>query len=88
MNRCVQIIRSGNYVIKGVCVSVCARTPDGDTAQDVCDFSWDDYLEETEAVAVPHHAFKHVGADNLRSQHTASIHNLSPSICVQSNSLK
>lgn len=34
--------------------------PDGDCAQDVADFSWDDYLEETEAVAVPHHAFKHV----------------------------
>ncbi|XP_007563402.2 scm-like with four MBT domains protein 1 isoform X1 [Poecilia formosa] len=38
------------------------ETPDsdGDCAQDVADFSWDDYLEETEAVAVPHHAFKHV----------------------------
>uniref|UniRef100_A0A3Q2QA72 Scm like with four mbt domains 1 n=1 Tax=Fundulus heteroclitus TaxID=8078 RepID=A0A3Q2QA72_FUNHE len=34
--------------------------PNGDCAQDVADFSWDDYLEETEAVAVPHHAFKHV----------------------------
>uniref|UniRef100_A0A8C6PMD7 Scm like with four mbt domains 1 n=1 Tax=Nothobranchius furzeri TaxID=105023 RepID=A0A8C6PMD7_NOTFU len=27
---------------------------------DMADFSWDDYLEETGAVAVPHHAFKHV----------------------------
>uniref|UniRef100_A0A3Q3SSR3 Scm like with four mbt domains 1 n=1 Tax=Mastacembelus armatus TaxID=205130 RepID=A0A3Q3SSR3_9TELE len=33
---------------------------DGDSAQDVCDFNWDDYLEETETVSVPHHAFKHV----------------------------
>uniref|UniRef100_A0A669D3G2 Scm like with four mbt domains 1 n=1 Tax=Oreochromis niloticus TaxID=8128 RepID=A0A669D3G2_ORENI len=33
---------------------------DGDSAQDVPDFNWDDYLEETEAVAVPHHSFKHV----------------------------
>uniref|UniRef100_A0A669EIQ6 Scm like with four mbt domains 1 n=1 Tax=Oreochromis niloticus TaxID=8128 RepID=A0A669EIQ6_ORENI len=30
------------------------------SAQDVPDFNWDDYLEETEAVAVPHHSFKHV----------------------------
>uniref|UniRef100_A0A3B3DE41 Scm like with four mbt domains 1 n=1 Tax=Oryzias melastigma TaxID=30732 RepID=A0A3B3DE41_ORYME len=27
---------------------------------DSADFSWDDYLEETGAVSVPHHAFKHV----------------------------
>ncbi|XP_061146220.1 scm-like with four MBT domains protein 1 isoform X1 [Syngnathus typhle] len=33
---------------------------DGDCAQDVSDFSWDDYLEETGAASVPHHAFKHV----------------------------
>uniref|UniRef100_A0A3B4XE70 Scm like with four mbt domains 1 n=1 Tax=Seriola lalandi dorsalis TaxID=1841481 RepID=A0A3B4XE70_SERLL len=32
----------------------------GDSAQDVCDFNWDDYLEETGTVSVPHHAFKHV----------------------------
>uniref|UniRef100_A0A671VFR7 Scm like with four mbt domains 1 n=1 Tax=Sparus aurata TaxID=8175 RepID=A0A671VFR7_SPAAU len=33
---------------------------DGDSAQDVSDFNWDDYLEETGALSVPHHAFKHV----------------------------
>uniref|UniRef100_A0A8D3DRX1 Scm like with four mbt domains 1 n=1 Tax=Scophthalmus maximus TaxID=52904 RepID=A0A8D3DRX1_SCOMX len=33
---------------------------DGDSAQDACDFNWDDYLEETGTVSVPHHAFKHV----------------------------
>nr|XP_020448925.1 scm-like with four MBT domains protein 1 [Monopterus albus] len=33
---------------------------DGDSAQDVCDFNWDDYLEESGTVSVPHHAFKHV----------------------------
>uniref|UniRef100_A0A669E8R3 Scm like with four mbt domains 1 n=1 Tax=Oreochromis niloticus TaxID=8128 RepID=A0A669E8R3_ORENI len=38
----------------------CVCIPDGDSAQDVPDFNWDDYLEETEAVAVPHHSFKHV----------------------------
>uniref|UniRef100_A0A671VFS2 Scm like with four mbt domains 1 n=1 Tax=Sparus aurata TaxID=8175 RepID=A0A671VFS2_SPAAU len=32
----------------------------GDSAQDVSDFNWDDYLEETGALSVPHHAFKHV----------------------------
>lgn len=42
---------------------------DGECAQDVADFNWDDYLEETGAVAVPHHAFKHVG-DNLHSCRT------------------
>lgn len=35
---------------------------DGDSAQDVSDFNWDDYLEETGALSVPHHAFKHVGS--------------------------
>lgn len=44
------------------CVCVCVFVSDGDSAQDVCDFNWDDYLEETETVSVPHHAFKHVGA--------------------------
>uniref|UniRef100_A0AAQ5XE11 SAM domain-containing protein n=1 Tax=Amphiprion ocellaris TaxID=80972 RepID=A0AAQ5XE11_AMPOC len=39
---------------------VCACLPDGDSAQDVPDFNWDDYLEETGAVSVPHHSFKHV----------------------------
>lgn len=53
-----------------LCVDV--RVPDGDSAQDQCDFSWDDYLEETGTVSVPHHAFKHVGADDhSRSQHTS-----------------
>uniref|UniRef100_A0A672HXP7 Scm like with four mbt domains 1 n=1 Tax=Salarias fasciatus TaxID=181472 RepID=A0A672HXP7_SALFA len=33
---------------------------DADSAQDVPDFNWDDYLEETGAVSVPHHCFKHV----------------------------
>uniref|UniRef100_UPI0037E9299D scm-like with four MBT domains protein 1 n=1 Tax=Semicossyphus pulcher TaxID=241346 RepID=UPI0037E9299D len=33
---------------------------DGDSAQDVSDFNWDDYLEETGSMSVPHHAFKHV----------------------------
>lgn len=33
---------------------------DGDSGQDVSEFNWDDYLEESEAVSVPHHAFKHV----------------------------
>ncbi|KAG8007452.1 Scm-like with four MBT domains protein 1, partial [Nibea albiflora] len=31
---------------------------DGDSTS--LDFNWDDYLEETGAVSVPHHAFKHV----------------------------
>uniref|UniRef100_A0A8C7ZGE6 Scm like with four mbt domains 1 n=1 Tax=Oryzias sinensis TaxID=183150 RepID=A0A8C7ZGE6_9TELE len=33
---------------------------DGDCAQESADFSWDDYLEETGSLSVPHHAFKHV----------------------------
>uniref|UniRef100_A0A7N6FK34 SAM domain-containing protein n=1 Tax=Anabas testudineus TaxID=64144 RepID=A0A7N6FK34_ANATE len=41
-----------------LCVYACV--PDGDSAQDQCDFNWDDYLEETGTVSVPHHAFKHV----------------------------
>lgn len=41
---------------------MCVFVTDGDSAQDVCDFNWDDYLEETGTVSVPHHAFKHVGA--------------------------
>lgn len=36
---------------------------EGDSAQDMLDFNWDDYLEETEALSVPHHAFKHVDQD-------------------------
>uniref|UniRef100_A0A4W6FCW9 Scm like with four mbt domains 1 n=1 Tax=Lates calcarifer TaxID=8187 RepID=A0A4W6FCW9_LATCA len=39
---------------------MCVFVTDGDSAQDVCDFNWDDYLEETGTVSVPHHAFKHV----------------------------
>ncbi|XP_056462788.1 scm-like with four MBT domains protein 1 isoform X1 [Gadus chalcogrammus] len=31
-----------------------------DSGQDVSDFNWDDYLEESGATSVPHHAFKHV----------------------------
>uniref|UniRef100_A0A3P9PXM0 Scm like with four mbt domains 1 n=1 Tax=Poecilia reticulata TaxID=8081 RepID=A0A3P9PXM0_POERE len=56
--------RKGAHEYKCVCVGVfvfvCVFVSDGDCAQDVADFSWDDYLEDTEAVAVPHHAFKHV----------------------------
>uniref|UniRef100_A0A3P8V0W3 Scm like with four mbt domains 1 n=1 Tax=Cynoglossus semilaevis TaxID=244447 RepID=A0A3P8V0W3_CYNSE len=33
---------------------------DGDSTRDVCDFNWDDYMEETGTISVPHHAFKHV----------------------------
>ncbi|XP_062401897.1 scm-like with four MBT domains protein 1 [Sardina pilchardus] len=33
---------------------------DGDSGQDVCDFNWDEYLEENSTLSVPHHAFKHV----------------------------
>lgn len=43
---------------------VCVFNPDGDSSQDQCDFNWDDYLEETGTISVPHHAFKHVGADD------------------------
>lgn len=43
---------------------ICLCVPDGDCAQDVSDFNWDDYLEETGALSVPHHAFKHVGANS------------------------
>lgn len=42
------------------CVAVCVS--DGDAAQDVSDFNWDDYLEETGSLSVPHHAFKHVSS--------------------------
>ncbi|KAL4656003.1 scm-like with four MBT domains protein 1 isoform X1 [Arapaima gigas] len=33
---------------------------DGASGQDDSDFSWEEYLEENGASAVPHHAFKHV----------------------------
>ena len=52
-----------NVFSERVCVCVCVCVPDGDSAQDVSDFNWDDYLEETGAVSVPHHAFKHVGSN-------------------------
>lgn len=41
-------------------VPVCVCALDGDSAQDVVDFNWDDYLEDTGSLSVPHHAFKHV----------------------------
>lgn len=47
---------------------MCVCVPDGDSTS--LDFNWDDYLEETGAVSVPHHAFKHVGADNLHSSYS------------------
>lgn len=62
---------------------MCGCVSEGDSAQDVSDFNWDDYLEETGALSVPHHAFKHVGADNLHSQHTAATHNQLLNICVK-----
>uniref|UniRef100_A0A671VBQ3 Scm like with four mbt domains 1 n=1 Tax=Sparus aurata TaxID=8175 RepID=A0A671VBQ3_SPAAU len=40
--------------------SMSQESPESDSAQDVSDFNWDDYLEETGALSVPHHAFKHV----------------------------
>lgn len=69
----------------------CVCIPDGDSAQDAPDFNWDDYLEETEAVAVPHHSFKHVGVDNLDSLHTfldklvLAIYDELHSFCVKSS---
>uniref|UniRef100_A0A8C9SJ20 Scm like with four mbt domains 1 n=1 Tax=Scleropages formosus TaxID=113540 RepID=A0A8C9SJ20_SCLFO len=38
----------------------CLCTSDEASAHDDSDFSWEDYLEENGASAVPHHAFKHV----------------------------
>ncbi|KAL7843619.1 hypothetical protein AOLI_G00251310 [Acnodon oligacanthus] len=37
-----------------------ALESDADSGQDVSEFNWDDYLEETGALSVPHHAFKHM----------------------------
>lgn len=43
------------------CFSYCLfNVSDADSGQDVSEFNWDDYLEETGALSVPHHAFKHV----------------------------
>lgn len=36
---------------------------DADSGQDMTEFNWDDYLEETGAV--PHHAFKHVSLHHM-----------------------
>lgn len=33
---------------------------DRDSSPDMSEFNWDDYLEESQASSVPHHAFKHV----------------------------
>ena len=61
-----RLLQRGNRYIQ--CSSV--HFLDGDSGQDVSDFSWDDYLEENGAVSVPHHAFKHV------SQHVFHIPNV------------
>ncbi|KAL6464405.1 hypothetical protein MHYP_G00267220 [Metynnis hypsauchen] len=37
-----------------------AQESDADSGQDVSEFNWDDYLEDTGALSVPHHAFKHM----------------------------
>ncbi|XP_022538508.2 scm-like with four MBT domains protein 1 isoform X2 [Astyanax mexicanus] len=41
-------------------MSVEALESDADSGQDMSEFNWDDYLEETGALSVPHHAFKHM----------------------------
>ncbi|XP_016394328.1 scm-like with four MBT domains protein 1 [Sinocyclocheilus rhinocerous] len=41
-------------------MSLEALESDADSGQHVSEFNWDDYLEETGALSVPHHAFKHV----------------------------
>lgn len=41
-------------------MSLEALESDADSGQDVSEFNWDDYLEESGALSVPHHAFKHV----------------------------
>uniref|UniRef100_A0A674P8A4 Scm like with four mbt domains 1 n=1 Tax=Takifugu rubripes TaxID=31033 RepID=A0A674P8A4_TAKRU len=53
---------------------------DGDSAQDGSDFSWDDYLEETGALSVPHHAFKHVD----QSLQTGLTPGMKLEVCVRS----
>lgn len=66
-------------------VLLCVFVSDGDSAQDVSDFNWDDYLEETGALSVPHHAFKHVGP-SVPSSHLANFGLIFES-CVQLNSI-
>ncbi|XP_076847146.1 scm-like with four MBT domains protein 1 isoform X2 [Brachyhypopomus gauderio] len=41
-------------------MSLEALESDADSGQDGSEFNWDDYLEETGALSVPHHAFKHM----------------------------
>ncbi|XP_035376423.1 scm-like with four MBT domains protein 1 isoform X1 [Electrophorus electricus] len=41
-------------------MSLEALDSDADSGQDGSEFNWDDYLEETGALSVPHHAFKHM----------------------------
>uniref|UniRef100_A0A674NRL0 Scm like with four mbt domains 1 n=1 Tax=Takifugu rubripes TaxID=31033 RepID=A0A674NRL0_TAKRU len=47
---------------------------------DGSDFSWDDYLEETGALSVPHHAFKHVD----QSLQTGLTPGMKLEVCVRS----
>lgn len=53
---------------------------DRDSAQDASDFNWDDYLEETGAASVPHHAFKHVDL----SLQTGLTPGMKLEVCVRS----
>uniref|UniRef100_A0A3P8XMH2 SLED domain-containing protein n=1 Tax=Esox lucius TaxID=8010 RepID=A0A3P8XMH2_ESOLU len=55
---------------------------DGDSSQDVSDFNWDEYLEENEAVSVPHHAFKHVD----QGLQTGLTPGMKLEVCVRSES--
>ncbi|CAG02030.1 unnamed protein product, partial [Tetraodon nigroviridis] len=50
------------------------------SAQDGSDFNWDDYLEETGALSVPHHAFKHVD----QSLQTGLTPGMKLEVCVRS----
>uniref|UniRef100_A0A3P9KP76 Scm like with four mbt domains 1 n=1 Tax=Oryzias latipes TaxID=8090 RepID=A0A3P9KP76_ORYLA len=47
---------------------------------DLADFSWDDYLEETGSVSVPHHAFKHVD----QGLQTGLMPGMKLEVCVRS----
>lgn len=54
------------------------------------DFNWDDYLEETGALSVPHHAFKHVGSRfQVQAWQSVWLHliHLTPHVCAQSDSV-
>uniref|UniRef100_A0A674NLC3 Scm like with four mbt domains 1 n=1 Tax=Takifugu rubripes TaxID=31033 RepID=A0A674NLC3_TAKRU len=53
---------------------------DGSSFEDGSDFSWDDYLEETGALSVPHHAFKHVD----QSLQTGLTPGMKLEVCVRS----